>query len=100
MALESSNEAILCKIFLTTLISLALIWFRKLLEKLINNFEAFRNLFMKKYGSHRRQVKTMQDLQRMERKDDEAPLEYLNRFLGVMNQIHIWIQKKPLFLYA
>ena len=59
MALESSNEAILCKVFSTTLTNPTLIWFRQLPEKLINSFEAFCTLFMKKYKSHRRQVKTM-----------------------------------------
>ena len=29
----------------------------------------------------------MRDLHRMEQKNDETPQEYLNRFLGVMNQI-------------
>ena len=30
----------------------------------------------------------MQDLHQMEQKDDETSQEYLNLFLGVMNQIH------------
>ena len=30
----------------------------------------------------------------MEQKDDETPLEYLNRFIGVMNQIHDLISKQ------
>ena len=66
MALESSNEAILCKVFSTTLTSPTLIWFCQLLEKSINIFENFYTLFIKKYGSHKRQVKTMRDLHRMD----------------------------------
>ena len=73
MALESSNEAILCKIFSTTLAGSTLIWFCQLPESSISGFEAFYALFMKKYGNHRRQVKTMRDLRRMEQKDDETP---------------------------
>ena len=30
----------------------------------------------------------MRDLHQMEKRDDETPQEYLNRFLGVMNQIN------------
>ena len=88
MALESSNEVILCKVFSTTLVSSALIWFCQLLERSINGFEAFCALFMKKYSSHRRQVKTMRDLHMMEQKNNETPQEYLNRFMEVMNEIY------------
>ena len=65
-----------------------LIWFCELPKKSINSFETFCTLFMKKYWSHRRQVKTMRDLNKIEHKDDETPYEYLNPFLGIMNQIH------------
>ena len=78
MALESSNEAILCKVFLTTLTGPTLIWLCLILEKSINGFEAFCTIFMKKYGSNKRQLKTKQDLHRMEQKDDKTPQEYLN----------------------
>ena len=33
-------------------------------------------------------MKTMRDLHWIEQRDDKTPQEYLNRFLGVMNQIH------------
>ena len=85
MALESNNATILCKVFSTTLTGQTLIWFRQFSEKLINNFETFCTLLMKKYGNHRRQEKTMRDLHWMKQKDDETSQEYLDQFLGVMN---------------
>ena len=39
MALKTRNEAILCKVFSTRLVRLALAWFRQLLEKSVNSFE-------------------------------------------------------------
>ena len=39
IALEMRNEAILCKVFSTTLTGPTLAWFRQLPEKSINNFE-------------------------------------------------------------
>ena len=61
------------KHFSTTLVKSTLIWFRQLLEKSIANFEDFCTLFMRKYGSNRRQLKTMRDLHWMEQIKDENP---------------------------
>ena len=47
MALETRNEAILCKVFSTTLVGPALTWFRQLLEKSVNNFEDLCTQFIK-----------------------------------------------------
>lgn len=73
MAVESNNEAILFKIISITLGDSALIWFCQLPERSISGFKAFCAIFMKTYGNHRRHVKTMGDLQKMEQKDDETP---------------------------
>ena len=47
MALERRNEAILCKVFSTTLIGPALAWFRQLPEKSVDNFEDLCAQFIK-----------------------------------------------------
>ena len=47
MALETRNEAILYKVFSTTLIRPALAWFRQLLEKSVNSFEELCTQFIK-----------------------------------------------------
>ena len=62
MALETRNEAILCKVFSTTLTGPALAWFRQLPEKSIDSFEELCTQFIKQYNSNRQQQKTMADL--------------------------------------
>ena len=62
MALETRNEAILCKVFSTTLIGLTLAWFRQLSKKSVDSFEDLCTQFIKQYNSNRQQQKTMADL--------------------------------------
>ena len=88
MALETRNEALICKVFSTTLAGPALSWFRQLPERSINGFEDLCKVFLKQYASARRQQKTMRDLDRMEQSAAELPRDYLSRFLDVMSQIH------------
>ena len=47
MALGSKNEAILCKVFFTTLVGSTLIWFHQLLKKPIGSVADFCKLVMK-----------------------------------------------------
>ena len=65
MALETRNEAILYKVFSTTLFRPALAWFRRLPEKSMNSFEDLCTQFIKQYNSNRQQQKTMTDLHRL-----------------------------------
>ena len=62
----------LCKVFSTTLVRFALFWFHQLPEKSIS-FEDFCTLFIRKYASNRRKLKTMRDLHKMKQMDDETP---------------------------
>ena len=62
MALETRNEAIVYKVFSTTLIGPTLAWFRQLPEKSIDSFEDLCTQFIKQYNSNRQQQKTMVDL--------------------------------------
>ena len=88
MAIETKSEALSCKAFSTTLSGLAMMWFRQLKPKSINDFTSLCQVFMKQYGSNRKYQKTMDDLYQMEQKEEENPRDYLYRFTGVMNQIH------------
>ena len=85
MTLESINEAMLCKVFSTTLVGSALIWFHQLADKSFASFEDFRTLFMKKYGSNRIQLKTMRDSHKIDQREDKTLRMFLNRFLDMMN---------------
>ena len=62
IVLERKNEAMLCKVFSTTLVGSALIWFQQRHEKSIGSFEDFYTLFMWKYRTNRYQIKMMCDL--------------------------------------
>ena len=53
MALETRNEAILGKVFSTTLVGPALAWFSQLLEKSVDSFEDLCTKFIKQYNSNR-----------------------------------------------
>ena len=53
MALETRNEVILCKVFSTTLVGLALAWFRQLLKKSVDSFEDLFTPFIKQYNNNR-----------------------------------------------
>ena len=87
MALETRNEAILCKVFSTTLIGPTLVWFRQLPEKSIDSFEDLCTQFIEQYNSNRQQQKTMANLHRLVQNEDETPQQYLTRFIKVMNMI-------------
>ena len=73
MALETRNEAILCKVFSIALVGSALAWFRQFPEKSINSFEDLCTQFIKKYNSNRQQQKTMANLHRLVQSEDETP---------------------------
>ena len=88
MALETRNEAILCKVFSTTLIGPALAQFRQLPEKSIDSFEDLCTQFIKQYNSNRQQQKTMADRHRLVQNEDKTPQQYLERFMEVMNMIY------------
>ena len=88
MALETRNEAILCKVFSTTLVRPALAWFRQLPKKSINSFEDLCTQFIKQYNSNRQQQKRMTNLHRLVQSEDETPQQYLTRFIEVMNMIY------------
>ena len=53
MALETRNEAILYKVFSTTLVGPTLAWFRQLSEKSVDSFEDLCTQFIKQYNSNR-----------------------------------------------
>ena len=88
MALETKNEAILRKVFSTTLVGLALAWFRKLPEKSVDSFKDLCTQFIKQYNSSRQQQKMMANLHRLVQNEDETPQQYLARFIEVMNMIY------------
>ena len=88
MALETRNEAIVCKVFSTTLIGPVLDWFRQLPEKSMDSFEDLFTQFIKQPNSNRQQQKTMADLHRLVQNEDETPQQYLARFMDVMNMIY------------
>ena len=67
------NEAILCRVFSTTVVGPALAWFRQLLEKSVNSFEDLCTQYIKQYNSNRQQQKTMADLHRLVQNEDETP---------------------------
>lgn len=73
MAIETNNEAILCKLFSTTLSGPTLAWFRQLLEKSVDNFDDFGQLFVKQYNSNMQQQKTMANLHHLVQNEDETP---------------------------
>ena len=74
MALETKNEASLCKVFTTTLVGSALAWFRQLPEKSIDSFEDLCTHFIKQYNSNRQQQKMMVDLHHLVQNEDETPI--------------------------
>ena len=47
MTLETRNEAILCKVFFTTLVRPTLAWFRQLPKKSVDSFEDLCTQFIK-----------------------------------------------------
>ena len=53
MALETRNEAVLCKVFSTTLNGPALAWFRRLPDKSVDSFEELCTQFIKQNNSNR-----------------------------------------------
>ena len=70
MTLETRNEAIIYKVFSTTLIGPTLAWFRQLPEKSIDSFGNLCTQFINQYNNNSQQQKTMADLHRLVQNED------------------------------
>ena len=53
MTLDFPSEAMMCKLFATTLSERALAWFSKVLEGRIENFEQFGKIFVEQYHNQK-----------------------------------------------
>ena len=54
----------------------------------MNSFEDLCTKFIKQYNSNRQQQNMMADLHRLVQNEDETPMQYLTRFMEVMNIIY------------
>ncbi|CAL8152784.1 unnamed protein product [Prunus armeniaca] len=80
MILYKADNALMCKVFATTLRGAAQDWFHTLLSASIGNFKEFAIIFTKEYTSYKTVRKHADHLFNLRKKPDESLRDYLRRF--------------------
>ncbi|CAB4269365.1 unnamed protein product [Prunus armeniaca] len=80
MVLESEDEALLCKLFPSSLSRSALTWFRQLKPKSIGSFNELCEAFISQYVCNQRRKKDITALFSIKQKAGESLKDYLKRF--------------------
>lgn len=87
MRLVTTNEAVLCKAFLSTLLEKAQTWFTSLKTNSIDSWYTLEKIFLDKFSTAREIPKTRGDLTTVKQGDDELLLDYLERFKQIYDDI-------------
>ncbi|KAM1807238.1 hypothetical protein ACFX11_030283 [Malus domestica] len=80
MVLYRNNDALMCKIFATTLQSKAQDWFHTLPSRSIQNFDDLSLVFTKEYSSYRSIKKKSDHLFNVKKNPNESLHDYIKRF--------------------
>ncbi|XP_070667753.1 uncharacterized protein [Malus domestica] len=80
MVLYQNNDALMCKIFATTLQGEAQDWFHTLPTRSIQNFDDFSLVFTKEYSSYRSIKKKSDHLFNVKKNPKESLRDYVKRF--------------------
>lgn len=87
MGLVTTNKAVLCKAFPSTLSNRTLTWFTLLKQGTIDSWKLLKKSFMDKFNTAGIIPKTRGDLANVKQRDDEILLEYLKRFRRYMTRL-------------
>ncbi|CAB4268396.1 unnamed protein product [Prunus armeniaca] len=90
MVLESEDEALLCKLFPSSLSRSALTWFRKLKPKSIGSFTELCEAFISQYVCNQIRKKDITVLFSTKQKACESLKDYLKRFTEEMSTLETY----------
>ena len=87
MAIHSSNEALMCKVFPSSLGPVAIRWFDALDDGLIRSFEELTRAFGARFVTCSRVPKPLDSLLSMAMREGETLRTYLDRYWEIYNEI-------------
>ncbi|GKV09317.1 hypothetical protein SLEP1_g20835 [Rubroshorea leprosula] len=80
MRIQNANDAMMCKVFPTTLKSTAKRWYHKLPRHSIDSYSQLAKLFSNKFASQREIKRTATELMQVHKKKGESLRDYMQRF--------------------
>ncbi|GKV50051.1 hypothetical protein SLEP1_g56766 [Rubroshorea leprosula] len=80
MRIQNANDAMMCKVFPTTLKSTARRWYHKLPRHSIDSFSQLAKLLSNKFASQREIKRTATELMQVSQKEGESLRDYMQRF--------------------
>ncbi|GKV28123.1 hypothetical protein SLEP1_g37209 [Rubroshorea leprosula] len=80
MRIQNANDAMMCKVFPTTLKSTARRWYHKLPRHSIDSYSQLAKLFSNKFVSQREIKRTATELMQVNQKEGESLRDYMQRF--------------------
>ncbi|GKV18411.1 hypothetical protein SLEP1_g28799 [Rubroshorea leprosula] len=80
MRIQNANDAMMCKVFPTTLKSTARQWYHKLPRHSIDSYSQLAKLFSNKFASQREIKHTTTELMQVHQKERESLRDYMQRF--------------------
>ncbi|GKU89032.1 hypothetical protein SLEP1_g3225 [Rubroshorea leprosula] len=88
MQAQNASDALMCKMFPSTLRSNARTWYHTLRPNSINAYAELATLFATKFSSRRLIKKTTPDLMRITQREGESLKNYMNRFNDAMLEVN------------
>ncbi|GKV27059.1 hypothetical protein SLEP1_g36267 [Rubroshorea leprosula] len=92
MQAQNASDALMCKIFPSTLRGNAQTWYYSLQSKLISSYAELAASFATKFSSHRLIRKTTSELMRVAQREGESLKNYMNRFNDAILGIDLFNQ--------
>ncbi|GKV06462.1 hypothetical protein SLEP1_g18360 [Rubroshorea leprosula] len=80
MRIQNANDAMMCKVFPTTLKTTARRWYHKLPRHSIDSYSQLAKLFSNKFASQREIKRTATELMQVHQKEGESLRDYMQRF--------------------
>ena len=87
MVIHSGNEALMCKVFPSSLGPVAIRWFDALEDGLIRSFEELTRAFGARFVTYSRVPKPLDSLLSMAMREGETLRTYLDRYWEIYNEI-------------
>ncbi|XP_058223074.1 uncharacterized protein LOC131332790 [Rhododendron vialii] len=84
---ESSDDALLCKVFPASLGNLGLIWFNQLPARSISSFDSLCDAFMARFVTSNKHEKEIDSLLALRKRNDETLRQYAGRYWELFNEI-------------
>ncbi|GKV22033.1 hypothetical protein SLEP1_g31937 [Rubroshorea leprosula] len=92
MQAQNASDALMCKIFPSTLRGNARTWYYSLPPRLINSYTEMASAFATKFSSRRLIRKTTSELMRVKQRDEESLKNFMSRFNDAVLEVNSFDQ--------